>query len=168
MSHNELQNPADWFLLAQSLARGISQVKTGEDDAVSAQVVETCAAAFAAGFSRGRWGKVEIAGVPADLGAGVLLHLLAWSGVAREQSRDLHNLAEGALATYFATLGASAGKRVRQGEDLLPAVSSLLPAAGKSNGARTNGSLPAKDGELLEFIRTIVPNEPATPSGGGK
>lgn len=165
MSNSASQNPVDWSQLALALVGNATQSKANDGTVVAAQIAEVCGAAFASGFTRGRWGKVELGGVPFDLGAGVLLHLLGWSGVAREQSRDLHHLAEGALATYFATLGASAGKRARQGEQVLPDPSVLVRTLNKNLGvglngstSTANGSLPTKDGELLEFIRTIVPN----------
>jgi hypothetical protein len=158
MSNNATQSDVDWSSLAQGLIRSLSQSNTASDAELGTQITETCAAAFASGFSRGRWGKVEVGGVPVDLAAGVLLHLVALSGLARSQARDLHNLAEGALATYFATWGATVGKRARQGESILPSASALLRSAQGTSEPGANGSLPPKDAELLEFIRTIVPN----------
>lgn len=163
MSSNVSQNTVDWSSLAQSLVRSLSQ-QSRTSDAVGAQVAEVCAAAFASGFARGRWGKLEVGGVPIDLGAGVALHLLAWSGVAGERRQELHNLAEGALATYFATWGATTGKRVRDGEQMLklPGLTAPAPNAGLGapplNGAMSGDALSEKDGELLQFIRTVVPS----------
>ena len=164
MANDASQNPVDWPSLAKSLVSALSRPEAGQRELVPTQVLEVCAGAFAAGFARGRWGKVEVGGVPVDLGAGVLLHLLALSGVSPEHGKSLHNLAEGALATYFATWGAAAGRRVRLGEELIPF--SSLPFGGapgwdkaEAKSAKgSNGALAAKDNELLEFIHTIVPN----------
>jgi hypothetical protein len=141
----------DLSSLIRALIRG-----SGDDRDLrraSRQALAVGASAFAFGLARGRWGGVEIGGVPIDLGAGVLLHLLGLSGVAGSGSDDLHNLAEGALATYFATWGASLGKRMRNGEQILPGSGAQRGAA---PGKAANGTPPASDVQLMELIRSAI------------
>jgi len=156
MSSNTLENVVDWPSLAQSLVRSLAQQAPNAGGPCT-DALEVCAAAFASGFARGRWGRLEVGGVPVDLGAGVLLHFMAWSGLGGERRQELQHLAEGALATYFATWGATLGKRVREGEQLLPLPGVVAELASRGR-AISNGSLTEKDSELLQFIRTVVPS----------
>jgi len=74
--------------------------------------MEVAAGAFGMGVLNGRLGGVEIAGVPLDLGAGVLSHVLGHLGVAGKASTHVHNLGNGMLASYMTRLGLGVGKRM--------------------------------------------------------
>src|ERR1041384_3254001 len=63
MANDASQNPVDWPSLAKSLVSALSRPEAGQRELVPTQVLEVCAGAFAAGFARGRWGKVEVGGV---------------------------------------------------------------------------------------------------------
>lgn len=70
---------------------------------------EIGAASFAFGAAQGRYGAIEVLGVPADLGAAVALHLAGFAGLAGKQSHHLHAFGDGALASFFFTLGRGTG-----------------------------------------------------------
>jgi hypothetical protein len=145
--------------LIQQLISETGRQKARDLEHVGLQLAEASAGAFACGLVRGRWGGVEIGGVPLDLGAGVLLHLLGLSGLAGSRSRDLHNLAEGALSTYFATWGATLGKKMRNGEQVLPipSVFGRVPEQPPADKATvSNGSPRAADVQLMELIRNTL------------
>lgn len=74
--------------------------------------IEVFAGAFGMGVLNGRMGGVEIAGVPLDLGIGVLGNVLGHLGVAGKASSHVHNLSNGALASYATRLGLGIGKRM--------------------------------------------------------
>lgn len=73
------------------------------------QTLEVGIVSFGFGFARGRWGGVDVVGVPADLGAGILAHLGGYMGFGGKNAEHLHNLGDGALASYLNTLGAGIG-----------------------------------------------------------
>lgn len=73
------------------------------------RTAEVSGAAFALGMAQGKYGVVEIMGVPADLAAGAGLHLAAFFGIAGKSSKHLHALADGAMASYFVNLGKGVG-----------------------------------------------------------
>jgi hypothetical protein len=86
-------------------------------EAVTEQVVQTTlvsASTFGFSFLAGYAGNVDVLGVPIDLGAGILFQLGAFAGIAGHWSKGLHDLGDGALAAYFAKLGASVGDRMRR------------------------------------------------------
>lgn len=73
------------------------------------RTAEVSGAAFALGLAQGKYGVVEVAGVPADLAAGAALHLAAFFGIAGKSGKHLHALADGAMASYFVNLGKGTG-----------------------------------------------------------
>lgn len=101
---------------AESLMRRASSVKSRAEGAVNnvVRTAEVGAAAFAMGAINGRYGGVEVAGVPADLGGAVALHALGFLGVAGKSSAHLHALGDGLLASYATTLGKGVGVGMRE------------------------------------------------------
>ncbi len=101
---------------AFSLARRASAYRAKADQAVETLVgsAEVGASAFALGLVQGRYGGVEIVGVPLDLSAAIVMHGLAFVGVGGKLSGHLHSFGDGALATYLATLGRGAGVEMRR------------------------------------------------------
>lgn len=104
--------------------------------------VEVGASAYAFGFARGYFAKpgqdVEILGVPVDLAGGIALHVLALFGGAGRYKADLHNFANGGLASYATTMGLKQG--VDQAAKHPP--SQLLGTSAASNGWFTAGGMP--------------------------
>lgn len=103
----------DYAERAHARARGLA-VKSEQAVGTLVRTAEVQATAFGMGVVNGRFGGVEILGVPLDLGAGSAAHLLAFVGVGGKFSSHLHNLADGALASYMTTLGVGVGKRMAQ------------------------------------------------------
>lgn len=73
------------------------------------QTTEVAGTAFGFGVINGRWGSPEILGMPVDLAFGVGMHALAFLDVAEEHA---HNIGDGALASYTASLGAGIGRKM--------------------------------------------------------
>ena len=85
--------------------------KEGAMKAVT-HTAETGAAAFGFGFLKGRYGAVDVLGVPMDLAAGVLLQAASYMKMvpAHEHMRAL---GDGAIASYLTTIGAGMGAKMR-------------------------------------------------------
>jgi len=73
------------------------------------QTTEVAGTAFGFGVINGRWGSPEILGMPVDLAFGIGMHLLAFVDVAEEHA---HNIGDGALSSYTASLGAGIGRKM--------------------------------------------------------
>ncbi|MFH1010985.1 MAG: hypothetical protein V1784_07105 [bacterium] len=73
------------------------------------RTAEVGAAAFSMGLVQGKYGGVEIVGVPMDLGLGLGLHMMGLLGVGGNMSHHLHAFGDGTLAAYLTTLGRTTG-----------------------------------------------------------
>lgn len=79
---------------------------------------EVGAAAFLFGLAQGKFGGVQIVGVPLDLLAGIGLHIMAFSGVGGKGSvGHLHAFGDGALASFFNHLGRDVGYTIQTDAD---------------------------------------------------
>lgn len=79
---------------------------------------EVGAAAFLFGLAQGKFGGIQIVGVPLDLLAGIGLHIAAFSGVGgKGNQKHLHAFADGALASFFNHLGRDVGYAVQTPAD---------------------------------------------------
>lgn len=110
VSLREFEEVSDKLDRANTRAKNL---KARADDAVMG-VVETAeigSAAFTIGMLDGRYGGVEILGVPLSLGSAIGLHLTALAGVAPDH---LHAFGNGALAAYLNTLGSGVGAKMAQ------------------------------------------------------
>jgi hypothetical protein len=76
--------------------------------------LETGAAAFGLGVVQGRWGPIDLLGVPVDLAAAVALHAMALLGMGGEASHHMQNFGNGALASYLNTVGRGIGISMAQ------------------------------------------------------
>jgi len=109
------QQVADALGKAQRLvarARNITE-KSEETIGQVIQSAEINGTAFAAGVVKGRFGAIEVVGVPADLGAAVAGHALAFFGGGKYKEH-IHNVSDGVLASYMTALGAGIGARMAQ------------------------------------------------------
>lgn len=113
------------------------------------EVVEVSASAFALGVAKGRYGSVEVVGVPLELALGAAGHLLGFTGVAGKYSEHLHNFSNGALACWAHSMGAGVGQKILEkggvtnlfSGDVNPAlaVGSRVPAQSITEMARAAG-----------------------------
>lgn len=114
---------------AERLFKQVSSAKASAKRAreKAGEVVDTVVAtsevsmsAFALGVINGRWGGVEVVGVPLDLLVAGSGKVLAYAGVAPEH---MHNFSDGAAASYFVTLGAGIGREMAEkaGQGQVPA-----------------------------------------------
>lgn len=104
---------ADWKSRAERLMARAKNITEKSEETVG-QVIRTAevgGAAFAAGVLKGRYGTVEVAGVPADLGAAVALHGIGFLGGGKYKEH-LHAFGDGVLASYLTALGAGIGDRM--------------------------------------------------------
>ena len=95
-------------LSALSRAKSVLS-KTDEQVNTVVHATVTAGTAFAFGVVQGRYGGVEVAGVPADLGAGIVLHAMGFMGIGGKASEYMHAAGNGALACYLAALGRGVG-----------------------------------------------------------
>jgi len=70
--------------------------------------------AFALGVVQGRTGGIEVFGAPLDLLVGVGAHAGAFMKVGGKHSRQLHNIGNGALASYASIVGRGIGTNWKQ------------------------------------------------------
>lgn len=79
---------------------------------------EVSAASFLFGLAQGKFGGIQIVGVPVDLLAGIGLHILAFSKVGgKGNQKHLHAFADGALASFFNHLGRDVGYAIQTPAD---------------------------------------------------
>lgn len=71
---------------------------------------EVSSAAFVAGVAQGKWGGIELLGVPLDLGLAVALHVAAFAGLGGKLSPHLHGFGDGFLAAFLTTTGRGVGQ----------------------------------------------------------
>lgn len=110
---------------AKSAMNRVKTIKAEAEGTVLAVVtsVETLGTAFSFGVINGRWGSPELLGVPVDLGTGLAMHAI---GFFADDGKDhFHALGNGALCSYFSSLGAGVGRRmleeVQKAQAQLPA-----------------------------------------------
>ena len=111
------------------------------------QTAEVSAGAFAAGLVAGRFGPVSVGPLSANLLAGLGLHALGLFGVFGRHSDHAHNLADGVLSVYAATLGAGVGTEWRKKKGLSPLAQPVMsgeahPSHGNMPYSTSVGALP--------------------------
>jgi len=110
-------------------------------EVVTQQVVQTVmvsAGAFGFSWLSGYAGTVDVLGVPIDLGAGILFQLAAFSGLGGKWSKVIHDVGDGALAAYFAKLGARTGNDMRRKGGLPAARGERMLASGDRRRVTAN------------------------------
>ena len=90
----------------------ITNIKKEAQDAAMTVVAaaEVGGVAFALGVVNGRYGSPEVMGIPADLGVGIAAHILGF--MVDEGGEHLHNMGNGALASYLSSLGTGIGQKM--------------------------------------------------------
>jgi hypothetical protein len=119
------------------------------------EALEVGAAAFAFGVANGKVGggglRVPVIGAPADLAFGVGMHLVSFfSAMREEKARHYRAFANGALGSYFSTLGAQVGNAWRL-KGPASGIKGLFEAISGDGGITGGGSL-AED-ELSRMVR---------------
>jgi len=94
--------------------------------------LEVGGSAFVHGLIDGRYGGVEVVGVPLPLLTAGGMHVLAFMGVGGALAPHLHQFGNGALASYMTTMGRGAGiawkeKIAKGGDKAISAGDSLSP-----------------------------------------
>lgn len=87
------------------------------------QAAEVGGTAFGMAYSNERFGngELKIMGIPADLGAGVLLHGVALLGGLGKYGEHGHNVADGLIASFAVRKGAAMGAQARTSSGFQPA-----------------------------------------------
>jgi hypothetical protein len=118
-----LDDVGRWKARAQTVA------KTGERATERiVRTVEVSAAGFALGMAKGKWGpSLSVWGIPVDLIAGLGLHGLGYLGVAGKHEDHLHAFGDGALAVWFAGLGAGVGAKIGSPKQIKQGYMGALP-----------------------------------------
>lgn len=119
---------------AESMIKRAKSITEKSEEAIGqvVQSVEINGAAFGAGLVKGRFGTIEVLGVPADLGAFAAGHLLGFFGGGKYKEH-IHNLSDGVGASYFTSLGAGIGARMARD------AAAGTPAAGTRPAAAAGG-----------------------------
>lgn len=101
---------------AEALMKRANGVKAKTEGIVNTVVhtAEVGVAAFAMGAVNGRYGGLEVAGVPVDLAGALALHAIGFTGAAGKSGGHVHALADGLLASYASTLGKGVGVNWRE------------------------------------------------------
>lgn len=97
---------------AESLQKRVEKVKEKADTVVETGVRSAIVAgtAFACGVAQGKFGGIEVLGVPGELLLGVGGHLAGFMGLGGSKTNGvLHSVADGALAAWAATMGRGVG-----------------------------------------------------------
>lgn len=114
---------------SQALARKKEQMTEAVESVVAS--AEVSATTFTFGVINGRWGGVELIGLPIDLWAGLGFHVLGFLGVA---PKHMHAFGTGSLAAYSHTLGAGIGREMKEKVRLASMNMSGGPTAATSGG----------------------------------
>lgn len=143
-----MANLAQIHELREKAMRAISRARTVVEKsegvvAHAVQTVEVGGTAFGFGVAKGRFGSIEVLGMPVDMLSGVGTHLLAFLGGGK-YAEHLHNMADGALASYLTDLGKGVGADWRANAAAQnPAISPGATAAGLSDGGLSDAELVA-------------------------
>lgn len=124
---------------------------------------EVSAASFLFGLAQGKFGGIEIVGVPIDLIAGLGLHVMGFMNVAgKANSRHLHAFGDGALASFFNGLGRNVGyttqtdadrKRIAEAAVKRKKTYATLPSGAYSFGmSGETGGASLADEELARMV----------------
>lgn len=84
--------------------------QTSKQIETAVHTAEVSSAAFVAGVVQGRYGGIEVMGIPMDLGLAALLHVGGFMGVGGKMSSHLHGFADGFLASFLTTTGRGVGQ----------------------------------------------------------
>lgn len=103
---------ARYIQKARNASNALARKKEEMTEAVENVVAsaEVSATTFTFGVINGRWGGVELVGLPIDLWCGLGFHVLGFLGVA---PKHMHAFGTGSLASYSHTLGAGIGREMR-------------------------------------------------------
>src|SRR4051812_37731391 len=95
---------------------------------VAVRTGEVALGAAIFGYLQGRSGAVKIGPFPVDLAAGIVGHVIGFTGVAEEFSPHIHAVADGAVASYANTWARGMGREARAKKGLPPMVSGSMGA----------------------------------------
>lgn len=148
---------ADWKSRAERLMARAKSITEKSEETVG-QVIRTMevgGAAFAAGVVKGRYGTVEVAGVPADLAAAAMLHGVGFLGGGKYKEH-LHSLGDGVLASYLTTVGAGIGDRMLRESQSAASSTTVAPttttASGDAAQALASGDQRLSDTEYQALV----------------
>lgn len=132
---------------------------------VALETLEVSAVSLGLGVVRGRYGTVELLGLPLDLVAAIGLHTVGfWAGGKYQE--DFHHVANGALGAFLNTLGAGVGakmlQRKAQPQAGVPAASPAVTSGVFTPPHASYGALPRHAGtsEIVELANAAVDRVP--------
>lgn len=132
---------------------------------------EVTGMAFSMGFLRGYYGpKAVVWEIPIDAGTALLLHGVAFGlgftggRFAQMAATNLHNLANGAMACWAASIGAEYGLKKRPEEPAPVQQNAMPPAIPVSSGATVAALPPAQPPPYPEMAQPQWPSWTQQPS----
>ena len=114
---------------------------------------EVSLSAFTFGVLQGRWkdkGGLTAFALPVDLLAGATFHIIGLFPFARPYAHHLHNLGDGALASFFTTTGYRVGERWGKSGSLRAGISGIFGDAADKPVA---GGASIADQELASLVK---------------
>lgn len=98
----------------EGMQRRVQTIKKDAEEKVmiAVQSAEIIASSFSMGVINGRWNRPEFLGVPVDALSGLTLHAAGFL-IDDKGGGHLHNLGDGALASYMSGLGLGVGLKMR-------------------------------------------------------
>jgi hypothetical protein len=128
---------------------------------VGLSALEVNAGAFAGGVMGGRWGSVDLYGVPADAASGLALHALGLTGLAGKYGEHVHNFANGLLAAWTMRAGVTVGMLWRQKAGLSAVAMQLPGTATAGVGANVRSIRGARGALTPEELRAMAQAMPS-------
>lgn len=128
----QLQEKAQSALSRARTARHNATKQIEQATQTVVQSLEVGGSSFGFGLVTGRYGGVEVLGVPGDLAAGLALHAAAFFVDDEHTADHLHNFGDGCTAAYLHTLGLGIGRRwasESNAQPALPRSSAAAPSA---------------------------------------
>ncbi len=126
---------------------------------VALEALEVSAAAFGLGVLRGRYGTVEVVGLPADLLAAIGLHVFGFAAGGKYEEH-WHHLANGAMGAWLNTLGAGVGAKMlqKQAQPAQLGTPASVSAGTLAPASAMYGALPARRGaaEIIDMAHAAI------------
>ena len=100
----------------ESAKKRVNTIKESAHDAIMTvvQTAEIGSTAFALGIVNGYWSQPEVIGIPVTAGLAALLHTAGFLLDEKSGAEHVHNLGDGAFASYMVTLGVGVGAKMQQ------------------------------------------------------
>lgn len=100
----------------ESAKKRVATIKESAHDAIMTvvQTAEIAGMSFGLGVVNGYWSQPEVVGIPVSGLMAIGLHTAGFLLDEKSGAQHVHNLGDGAIATYCTTLGVGIGAKMQQ------------------------------------------------------